>query len=119
MFFIEPVFFYIKTISRITYNEMLKMSPVNLSNALTDTAPGVPFYPAEVLEQYPDLAHPDPNEAGWRLGDTMMHTNASSPYESTNFSGQRKIKSTDINTTIKLQQKLDFITPGLLSLLYI
>ena len=75
---------------------------------------GVPFYPAEVLEQYPDPAHPDPNEAGWRLGDTMIHTNALSPYASTNFSGQRQIKSTDINTTIKLQQKLDFITPGLL-----
>lgn len=109
----------VAAIGQVKGNEMLKMSPVSLSNALTGTVAGVPFYPAEVLEQYPDLAHPDPNEAGWRLGDTMIHTNASSPYTSTNFSGQRQIKSTDINTTIKLQQKLDFITPGLLLLLYI
>ena len=72
---------------------------------------GVPFYPAEVLEQYPDPAHPD--ETGYRLGDPLLHVNAQSPYQCTNFSGQRSIKETDMTMGVKLQQKLDFITPGL------
>ena len=72
---------------------------------------GVPFYPAEVLDEYPDPAHPD--ETGYRLGDPLLHINAQSPYQCTNFSGQRSIKETDMSMTVKLQQKLDFITPGL------
>lgn len=74
---------------------------------------GVPFYPADIVAQYPDSDHPDPQETGWRLGETFLHNNALSPYNSTNFSGQRLIKATDVNYNIQLKQNLDFIVKGL------
>ncbi|MDR2472944.1 MAG: TonB-dependent receptor [Tannerella sp.] len=71
----------------------------------------VPFdYPAEVLQQYPDRVHPE--ETGARLASTGL-ANSENPNIANNYSGQRTIKRTDLNATISLKQKLDFITKGL------
>ncbi|MDR2146021.1 MAG: TonB-dependent receptor [Tannerella sp.] len=67
-------------------------------------------YPAEVLEQYPDLTRPD--ETGFRIASTGIH-NADNPMIANNYSGQRSSKRTNVDATIRLQQKLDFITKGL------
>jgi TonB-linked SusC/RagA family outer membrane protein len=71
----------------------------------------VPFnYPAEVLEQYPDPVRPD--ETGARLSMTGI-PNAENPNIANSYSGQRTLKRTDVNATLRLKQKLDFITKGL------
>lgn len=71
---------------------------------------GVPFYPAEVLDQYPDFAHPD--EWGQRLGSTNI-TNAENPMVANSFSGSRTIKTSNINLSFRLNQDFSFITKGL------
>jgi len=71
----------------------------------------IPYdYPAEVLEQYPDTKRPD--ETGYRIASTGL-ANSENPLVANNYSGQRTVKSTDLNATIRLKQKLDFITQGL------
>ncbi|MFV0378651.1 MAG: SusC/RagA family TonB-linked outer membrane protein [Mangrovibacterium sp.] len=67
-------------------------------------------YPASVLEQYPDLAHPE--ETGARPATTGI-INANNPYNAINYSGYKQTKSTGLVTTFVLKQKLDFITKGL------
>ena len=67
-------------------------------------------YPAEVLEDYPDFARPD--ETGYRIAGTGF-PNSENPLVANNYSGQRTTKRTDLNATIHLKQKLDFITQGL------
>lgn len=69
-----------------------------------------PFYPAEALEQYPDRVFPD--ETGLRYSTTGI-MNANNPYNALNNSGFKQAKTTELNTTLKLNQKLDFITKGL------
>lgn len=71
---------------------------------------GVPFYPASVLEEYPDATRPD--ESGWRLGSTDI-TNSENPYVANSFSGSRTNKTSNINLSLILKQDLKFITPGL------
>ncbi len=71
---------------------------------------GVPFYPAGVLDSYPDKVHPD--ETGWRLGTTDI-TNAENPMVANSFSGSRTIKTSNINLSFRLKQDLGFITEGL------
>lgn len=71
----------------------------------------IPFYyPEEALELYPD--HTRPDETGGRLASTGV-PNAENPNIAHNYSGSRQQKTTDLNATIKLNQKLDFITEGL------
>ncbi len=71
----------------------------------------IPFeYPAEVLDMYPDKTRPD--EIGGRLSSTGL-PNAENPNIAHNYSGSRQLKTTDLNATIKLNQKLDFVTKGL------
>jgi len=72
---------------------------------------GVGWYPAEVLDMYPDTVYPD--ETGLRLATTMVSPNAENPLLANNYSGQRSIKRTDLNSTIGLKQDLSFITKGL------
>ncbi|MEN6321996.1 MAG: TonB-dependent receptor [Proteiniphilum sp.] len=67
-------------------------------------------YPAEVLEEYPDFARPD--EVGYRIAGTGF-PNSENPMVANNYSGQRTVKQTDLNATIHLKQKLDFVTKGL------
>jgi len=67
-------------------------------------------YPAEVLELYPDPAHPD--QTGDRISGSG-NVNTENPMLANNYSGQTTTKKTELNTTIYLKQKLDFITPGL------
>lgn len=69
-----------------------------------------PFYPAEVLEQYPDHIFPD--ETGLRYSTTGI-MNANNPYNALNNSGFKQTKTTDLNATLKLNQKLDFLLKGL------
>lgn len=71
---------------------------------------GVMFYPASVLDEYPDPAHPD--DTGWRLGTTDI-TNFESPYVANSFSGSRTSKTTNVNISLRLKQDLSFITEGL------
>ncbi|MGM9767388.1 MAG: SusC/RagA family TonB-linked outer membrane protein [Candidatus Cryptobacteroides sp.] len=71
---------------------------------------GVPFYPAEVLDQYPDSQRPD--ETGMRLGSTNI-TNAENPMIANSYSGSRTIKTNNINLSLRLKQDLEFITKGL------
>lgn len=71
---------------------------------------GVPFYPASVLEEYPDHVRPD--ETGWRLGTTAIQ-NSNNPYVANSFSGSRTNKVSNINLSLILKQDLSFITKGL------
>lgn len=71
---------------------------------------GVPYYPAEILEQYPDEAHPD--ETGRRIGTTDL-TNSESPVVANSYSGSRSVKTSNVNLSLRLQQDLSFITKGL------
>ena len=69
-----------------------------------------PYYPAEVLELYPDLTRPD--QTGGRIAGTGT-TNTENPMLANNYSGQSIIKNTNTDATIKLKQDLSFITKGL------
>ena len=71
---------------------------------------GVPFYPASVLNDYPDTVRPDEN--GFRLGTTEL-TNSENPLCANSYSGSRNHTNNNINLSIKLKQDLSFITPGL------
>ena len=71
---------------------------------------GVLYYPAEVLDEYPDLLHPD--ETGMRLGTTDL-TNAENPMIANSYSGSTTIKTSNINLSVRLKQDLSFITKGL------
>ncbi|MDR3250244.1 MAG: TonB-dependent receptor [Tannerella sp.] len=67
-------------------------------------------YPAEVLIDYPDPTRPD--ETGRRIAGTG-NVNSENPMIGNNYSGQRTIKKTDLNATLRLKQDLNFITQGL------
>lgn len=69
-----------------------------------------PYYPADVLNLYPDPAHPEEN--GDRVASTTF-PNSENPLIANNYSGQRTVKTTELNATIRLKQTLDWITPGL------
>jgi TonB-linked SusC/RagA family outer membrane protein len=69
-----------------------------------------PYYPAEVLNLYPDPSRPD--QTGDRIAGTGV-TNAENPMLANNYSGQASIKTTNLDATITLKQNLDFITKGL------
>ena len=69
------------------------------------------YYPSSVLDLYPDKARSD--EVGQRIASTGK-PNSENPYIANNYSGSRTLKTTNLNATIKLAQKLDFITKGLL-----
>lgn len=69
-----------------------------------------PYYPAEALNMYPDNRRPE--EVGDRLASTGL-PNSENPNIANNYSGSRQLKTTDLNVTLKLSQKLDFITEGL------
>lgn len=71
---------------------------------------GVPYYPASVLEQYPDTVRPE--ETGFRLGTTEL-TNSENPYVANSFSGSRTTKVSNVNLSVVLKQDLGFITKGL------
>lgn len=68
------------------------------------------YYPASVLEEYPDDTRPD--EYGDRLAATGL-PNMENPALGFNYSGSRQVKTTNINSNIKLKQDLSFITKGL------
>ena len=68
------------------------------------------YYPAEVLNLYPDPTRPD--QTGDRIAGTGV-PNAESPVLANNYSGQSSIKTTNLDATITLKQSLDFITKGL------
>ena len=72
---------------------------------------GVPFYPAEVLDQYPDYLRS--GELGMRVGSTMENVDMDNPGIALNYSGQRSNRVSDMTPTIQLKQLLDFVTPGL------
>ncbi len=71
---------------------------------------GVPYYPASVLDEYPDTARPE--ETGIRLGTTEL-TNSENPYVANSFSGSRTTRISNINLSVTLKQDLSFITEGL------
>lgn len=71
---------------------------------------GVPYYPASVLDEYPDTVRPE--ETGVRLGTTDL-TNSENPYVANSFSGGRSNKISNINLSVTLKQDLSFITEGL------
>ena len=71
---------------------------------------GVPWYPAEVLEQYPDSVNP--YEQDGRLGTSEL-TNSENPFVANSFSGSRTTTTSNLNLSINLKQDLSFITEGL------
>jgi TonB-linked SusC/RagA family outer membrane protein len=82
----------------------------NLSDtflALYTLAPGsvIPYYPASVMEQYPDPLYPGLAEV--RIGE------GPNAYGSLNRSGSANTIKTVFSVDLELQQKLDFITKGL------
>lgn len=64
---------------------------------------GLPFYPAEVLEQYPDPFYPGLSEIRFPISTGI----------GTNTSGITTTNKAVFNIDFELEQKLDFITPGL------
>jgi len=83
-----------------TYRPIFMLGPMVIPNE----------YPAYILEQYPDPAHPE--ESGTRAASTGV-INSNNPYNAINYSGFKQTKSTGLTTTLVLKQKLDFITKGL------
>ncbi len=71
---------------------------------------GVPYYPASVLDEYPDTSRPE--ETGIRIGTTEL-TNSENPYVANSFSGSRTITTNSLNASLTLKQDLKFITKGL------
>jgi TonB-linked SusC/RagA family outer membrane protein len=69
-----------------------------------------PYYPESVLDMYPDTKRPE--ELGRRIATTTI-TNAENPLVASNYSGSRTQKTSNLNVSLKLNQKLDFITKGL------
>ncbi|MGQ8335474.1 SusC/RagA family TonB-linked outer membrane protein [Sunxiuqinia sp. A32] len=83
-----------------TYRPIFMLGPMVIPNE----------YPASILEQYPDPAHPE--ESGARAASTGV-INANNPYNAINYSGYKETKKTGLTTTFVLKQDLDFITKGL------
>jgi len=75
--------------------------------ALYTLAPGsvIPYYPASVMEQYPDPLYPGEAEVRIGAGPNM--------YGSLNRSGSSNTVKTVFSIDLELEQKLDFITKGL------
>lgn len=71
---------------------------------------GVMYYPASVLDEYPDAEHPE--DTGRRIGTTDI-TNFESPLVANSYSGSRNIRTTNVNLSLRLKQDLSFITKGL------
>lgn len=74
---------------------------------LYTTAPGsvVPFYPAEVLQQYPDALYPGLEETRFGTGPNV--------YSTLNNTGNSNFTNTVFSIDFELEQDLDFITKGL------
>lgn len=68
------------------------------------------YYPASVLDTYPDPLRPE--ELGDRIATTGL-ANAENPFVANNYSGSRTQRTSNLNVSLKLSQKLDFITKGL------
>lgn len=68
------------------------------------------YYPEEFLLEHPDRARPD--EFGDRIASTGV-ANAENPLIALNHSGFKEKKVTELNATVKVEQKLDFFTKGL------
>jgi TonB-linked SusC/RagA family outer membrane protein len=68
------------------------------------------IYPAEALEMYPDPIRPE--ETGPRIGNTGVF-NTTNPYVALNNSGSSVLKGNDFNSTLRLDQNLKFLVPGL------
>lgn len=88
------------------YNNIRRYRPIFCLGPMD----GVPYYPESVLEQYPDLAHPD--ETGVRIGTTDL-TNSENPVVANSYSGSRTVKTTNVNLSLRIKQDLRFITEGL------
>lgn len=80
--------------------------PINMLGPMEIPA----YYPAEFLLEHPDDARPE--ELGDRIASTGI-PNSENPLIAINHSGFRQKKVTELNATVKLDQKLDFITKGL------
>ena len=93
-------------------NEPGNSTPIRIYRPVLTLSPMISpaGYPAEVLEQYPDRVHPE--ETGYRVANTGV-ANAQNPLLALNYSGSSSLKANEINTTLRLDQKLDFITKGL------
>ncbi|WP_200587417.1 SusC/RagA family TonB-linked outer membrane protein [Pedobacter segetis] len=74
---------------------------------LYTSAPGgvVPYYPAEVLAQFPDPLYPGLVEGRFGSG--------SNPFADINTQGVNRNFTTVFNLDLELEQKLDFLTKGL------
>ncbi|MCG9792288.1 SusC/RagA family TonB-linked outer membrane protein [Flavobacterium algicola] len=74
---------------------------------LYTTAPGsvVPYYPAEVMEQYPDALYPGLAEVRFGTGPNV--------YSALNNTGKSNFTNTVFSIDFELEQDLDFITKGL------
>ena len=75
--------------------------------ALYTADPGdvVPYFPEEVMEQYPDANYPGLVEMRYGAGPNL--------YKTTNANGMSQTNTTIFSADFELEQKLDFITPGL------
>lgn len=89
-----------ETNSQRIYRPIYMLGPMDIPNE----------YPASLLEQYPDPAHPD--ETGDRPASTGI-INSNNPYNAINYSGFRNEKSTGLILNFTLKQQLNLITPGL------
>ena len=74
---------------------------------LYTSAPGavVPYYPAEVMEQYPDALYPGLVEQRYGFGGNV--------YSALNNTGNSNFTNTVFSIDFELEQDLDFITKGL------
>ncbi|WP_139956493.1 SusC/RagA family TonB-linked outer membrane protein [Flavicella sediminum] len=64
---------------------------------------GVPYYPAEVMEQYPDPLYPGLAENRFPISVSVGN----------NLSGSKNVLKTIFSIDFQLEQELDFITQGL------
>lgn len=72
---------------------------------IADPGATVPYFPEEVMEEYPDANFPGLVEERFGAGVNL--------YENLNASGNTQTKTTIFSADFELEQKLDFITPGL------
>ncbi len=72
-----------------------------------------PYYPEDILEQYPDPNPFAPPPGEIRYAGNAEFTNTDNPYESLYFDGVETVRRNVLTANFRLEQKLDFITEGL------
>lgn len=110
--FTKSTVFSINASGLISHRDMPSFTPQQIFREFFTTPPHTPYYyPAEFVAAFPDYRHPE--ITGDRTSIDPYFRGFYSGYQLLNQLGQNRIYQDRLTSDIMLNQKLDFITPGL------